>query len=206
MIFTLSSCNKQKLKLPILHANAINQVYNNSEVWVFFTVKGKDTIAQLNRNNSIETTNWLFNIDRRLSLKQVYKPLKLLLKKRQKKSPHHVEGLKNYFSFADTLNKKVKFLPFILKNIIYKLPTVNDTLAVNFIFNKANFNLNDKTFLYSNLNTVLAQKLVRISNKIQLKFYFNEALSFEKYILIKSKIYNSPNKKQLQSATDYYFN
>ncbi len=199
------SCAKQTLKLPILHTKATNKVYNNSAVWIFFTSKDKDTLAQLNRNNSIETTNWLFNIDRRLSLKQIFKPFKKLLEKRQKKSPHHVEGLENYFSFADTTDKKVKFLPFGLKQIAYGLPNKKDSLNLNFKFYKANFSLNNKTFLYTKLDSVITQSLISNLNNKQAKFYYQDALSFEKYILIKSKINSLPYKKQLQSTTDYYF-
>jgi len=205
LFVVITSCTKQTLKLPMLHAKATNKVYNNSAVWIFFTLKGKDTLAKLNRNNSIETTNWLFNIDRRLSLKQVYKPLKKLLKKRQKKSPHHVEGLKNYFSFADTIDKKIKFIPFNLKQIIYSLPKAKDSTAINFMFYKTSFIVNDKTFSYSKLDSVIYQKMSKKSDKKQIKFYYNNTLSFEKYILIKSKINLLPNKKQLQSITDYYF-
>ncbi len=205
LFVAITSCAKQTLKLPIVHAKATNKVYNNSAVWIFFALKGKDTLAQLNRNNSIETTNWLFNIDRRLSLKQIYKPFKKLLEKRQKKSPHHVEGLKNYFSFADTINKKVKFLSFNIKQIAYSLPKIQDSTTINFMFYKTNFNINNKTFSYSKLDSVIDRKLAKNSNKIQIKFYYNDALSFEKYILIKSKINLLSNKKQLQSTTDYYF-
>jgi len=204
LIITFLSCKKQELKLPILHTSALDKVYNNSAVWIFFNIKDNDTLAQLNRNNSIESTNWLFNIDRRLSLKQVYKPLKKLLNKRQKKSPHHVEGLKNYFSFADTIDRKVKFLPFNLKQIIYSIPNIKSPSIINIMFYKRNFVLNNKTFSYSKLDSVTTQLTNNLNTK-QVRFYFNDALCFEKYITIKSKINQSLLQKQLQPTTDYYF-
>jgi len=205
LLVAFASCKKQELKLPRLHTQAVNQVYNNSAVWIFFTLKGNDTIAKLNQSNRIETTNWLFNIDRRLTLKQVSKPLNKLLEKRQKKSPHHIDGLKNYFSFSDSIDKKIKFLPFKLKQIIYRFPNKNDTLNLNFKFYKNHFNLKNKPLLYSKLDSVISKSVINNLNNKQIKFYYHDALSYEKYVKIKAIIYQLPFKKQLQTTLDYYF-
>jgi len=202
----LISCAKQELKLPLLQANnATKEVYNNSAVWIFYSVKEKDTIAQLNQGNRIETTNWLFNIDRRLTLKQIYAPFKKLLEKRQKASPHHVDGLLNYFSFADTLSHKVAFLPFNFKEIAYNYPLVSDTTSLNFTFYKQHFAFKNSLFLYSQLDSVMAKNLDKPSSYVNLDCYFQENLGFEKYLSIKAKWIESPYQKHLTSTTEYYF-
>jgi len=205
LIIALTSCNKQELKLPRVHTQAVNKVYNNSAVWIFYTIKNKDTLAELNRNNSIQTTNWLFNIDRRLTLKQIYKPFRRLLEKRQKKSIHHVDGMKNYFSISDSIAKKVKFLPFNLKTVTYALPNLKDSLTLNVKFYKTNFILNDTTFLYPKLDWVITQKMKNNLYLKQIKFYYQDNLSFEKYVFIKSKLNQLSLKKRLQTTNDYYF-
>jgi len=197
------SCTNQPLKLPKNHADTETEVYNNSAIWIFYKVKNQDTIAELNRKNSISTTNWLFNIDRRLKLKQLYKPFKKVLAKRQKVSPHHVDGLKNYFSFADTLDKRNKFLEFKLKDIQYKKPILNDTSQVIFQFYKTNFKLNKVPFNYNLFDSILTLKRTLFKDNVQ--FYYKENLSYNMYLNIKIRLNNYSFLKSLENTSDFYF-
>lgn len=201
----LIGCAKQELKLPKLQSNGINEVYNNSAVWIFFSVKGKDTIAELNQGNRIETTNWLFNIDRRLTLKQIYIPFKKLLEKRQKVSPHHIDGLLNYFSFADTISHKVGFLPFFFKEIAYKSSSKKDTSKLDFSFYKEDFSFKNKLYLYQQLDSIFKQNLKLKEESAVFNFYYQENMSFEKYVTIKAQWYQITNQKYQTATTDYYF-
>lgn len=201
----LISCAKQELKLPKLQADGIDEVYNNSAVWIFFSVKGKDTIAELNQGNRIETTNWLFNIDRRLTLKQIYVPFKKLLEKRQKVSPHHIDGLLNYFSYADSISQKVKFLPFSLKKIVYKIPTLNDTSSLDILCYNKHFTFKNKLFLYNQLDSVINHNFDNTEAYSNLNFYYQENINFEKYVTIKAQWYQITNQKYQTATTDYYF-
>ncbi len=203
LVVLMSSCTKKTLKLPKSHAKANTEVLNNSTIWIFYTPKGQDTIATLNRNNSISTTNWLYNIDRRLQLKQLYKPFKKVLAKRQKKSPHHVEGMKDYFSFADTLDKHNKFLEFKLKDIQYKKPVLNDTSQVIFQFYKTHFKLNKVPFNYKLFDSILTSKNTAIKGNVQ--FYYKDNLSYNTYLNIKIRLHNYPFLKGLENTTDFYF-
>lgn len=203
LVILMSSCAKKALKLPKSHTKAATEVFNNSNIWIFFTLKDQDTIATLNRNNSISTTNWLYNIDRRLQLKQLYKPFKKVLAKRQKKSPHHVEGMKDYFSFADTLDKKNKFLAFKLKDVQYKKPLLNDTTHVIFQFYKTQFKLNDASFNYAQFDSVI--KLKKIAFKDNVQFYYKDNLTYNAYLKIKIILNNYPFLKDLKNTIDFYF-
>jgi len=205
LITAFLSCKKQELKLPILHTNALDSVYNNSAVWIFYVIKNKDTLAQLNQNNSIETTNWLFNIDGRLSLKQIYKPFKKLLKKRLKKSIHHIEGLKNYFSFADTLDKRNKFLEFNLKDVQYKKPVLKDSNSTTSIFKfyKKYFQLNNNKFSYVKFDSVINSK--KVYKDIKYKYYYQDNISFNTYLKIKNNLYKYPFLRAIDNTLDFYF-
>lgn len=201
----LTSCAKQELKLPKLQADSVDEVYNNSAVWIFYTVKNQDTIAELNQGNRIETTNWLFNIDRRLTLKQIYVPFKKLLEKRQKVSPHHIDGLLNYFSYADSISQKIKFLPFSLIEIAYKIPTLNDTSSLDISFYTKHFNFKNKLFLYNQLDSVINHNFDNTEVGPNLNCYYQENISFEKYVTIKAQWYQITNQKYRSATTDYYF-
>ncbi len=202
LLILTSGCTQKTLKLPKAHAKTTTEVLNNSSIWIFYTVKNQDTIASLNRNNSISTTNWLFNIDRRLKLKQLYKPLKKILIKRQKVSPHHVDGLKNYFSFADTLDLRNKFLAFNLKDIQYKTPLLKDSSQLIFEFQKAYFTLNKQAFKYSQFDSIASLNRQKTNES---QFYYNENLSYDNYLKVKILLYKSPFFKGVHSTTDFYF-
>jgi len=199
--FIILSCNKQELKLPQIHTEAVNEVYNNSQVWIFYSVKDNDTLAILNKNNSISTTHWLFNIDKKIRLKQLYKPLSTMLAKRQRKSPHHVAGMQNYFTFADSVDKRNKFLPFKTKTIVYKTPNVKDTNATNIVFYPTRFQFKDRTYNYHQLDSVLQNQ----DNWQNTRLFYQDQISYSKYLKIKALIYHLPVNDSLQPTTDFYF-
>lgn len=206
ILFILSlSCKKQEIKLPQLHAETMKEVYNNSQIWIFYTLKDKDTVALLNKNNSISTTNWLFNIDRRLQLKHIFKAFKTQLDKRQTASIHHVDGLQNYFSFSDTLDKQIKFLPIKTLSIQYKTPDYKDSICCNIAFYKYNFKLNNTIFNYNQLDSVLYQNLQNRSNSVKIQIFYKDDLSYNTYVSIKAKLLKSPFRAILETPTDFYF-
>ena len=67
----LISCNKKEIKIPTLDAKGIQEIHNHSQVWFFFEIKNNDTIAKLNKKNTISTTHWIYNIDKKLALKSI---------------------------------------------------------------------------------------------------------------------------------------
>lgn len=112
VVFLLISCNeKEELLLPKADVTIVKEVYDHSPIYLFFRVKGKDTVAELNRKNAIGTSNWIFNIDKRLPLKAVISQLQFMKEKR-KKGMHTNEKAEDYFSYADSIGKNLAFLPF----------------------------------------------------------------------------------------------
>lgn len=113
LIFVLISCgNKEKILLPKSNVTVIGNVEDHSLIYIFFRTNGKDTLAEVNRKNSIGTTNWIFNIDKRLPLRLVIPEVMKLQKKKRNAVVHKNENSQNYYSYADNIHKNLAFLPF----------------------------------------------------------------------------------------------
>jgi biopolymer transport protein ExbD len=146
---------------------------------MFFETNGKDTLIDVNRSNSISSTNWLFNIDKRLPLKLVIPEIQKLQVKKAKSS-HKKEGSENYFTYMDSKKKTLAFLPFT--NVTYTLKNYNNGISV--FFTKRN-----KIFV----NNILVHKkdlesyLNNLNNTYQeIAFGFDKNLSFQDYIIAKN--------------------
>ena len=106
--FIIFSCTKQTVKIPTLSVKGLQEIHNHSQVWFFFDIKNNDTIANLNRKNTISTTHWIFNIDNRLPLKAII-PSIIKLQYKHANGMHSKKGMHNYFSYADTISDKLSF-------------------------------------------------------------------------------------------------
>ena len=136
----LIGCAKKEVKLPLLGFEGIQEIHNHSQVWFFFDIQNRDTTAVINRNNTISTTHWIYNIDRRLPLKTII-PSIVSLKKKHASGVHSKEGMLNYFSYSDTLSNTLSFLDFDAIN--YK----TDSLLSNYFIRENNTD-------YANYNNV----------------------------------------------------
>jgi len=110
-LFTIG-CVDKKVELPQIALEGIPQIHNHSSIWVFYEVKNQDTIAVLNKNNKILNTHWIFNIDKRLTMKAVVPVLEKMQKIKNKDSMHKKEGMLNYFSYSDVKSKQISVLSF----------------------------------------------------------------------------------------------
>jgi len=125
----LFSCNKREVLLPKIDRTIIEKVDDLSPIYIFFKVDGKDTIADLNRKNAISSTNFIFNIDKRLPLKLVLpEVIKVQIKKAS--SMHSNENSENYYSYSDNAKKSLAFVPFTKVN--YKLEKPNYGVQIYF--------------------------------------------------------------------------
>ena len=111
-------CQKKQVQLPLLDIQGISEIQNHSSIWVFLETENGENTAKLNKNNKILNTHWIFNIDRRLTMDQVVPILIEMQKAKNKDSMHKKEGMKNYFSYADTSTKKISLTPFLQTNFI----------------------------------------------------------------------------------------
>ena len=112
LLFVLFSCGeKETILLPKSDSTIIKEVQDYSPIYLFFKTKGKDTLVEVNRKNSISSTNWIFHIDKRLPLRLVV-PEIIKLQAKKDRSAHKSETSENYFSYSDSLHKNLAFIPF----------------------------------------------------------------------------------------------
>ena len=178
VLFTLFSCgNKEAVLLPKANTTIVKNVGDLSPIYIFFRIKNKDTLAEVNRKNSIISTNWILNIDKRLPL-QIAIPeiMKLQQKKRQEKA-HKNEKAQNYYSYADTIGKNLAFIPFT--NVYYKLEQPKSEVII--FFTKNNTILVDSvTMKQDELQNYLNKRAGNASN--QYVFCFDKNKTFGTYI------------------------
>jgi hypothetical protein len=178
VLFALFCCgNKEDILLPKANTTIVKSVDDLSPIYIFFRTKGKDTLAEVNRKNSIISTNWILNVDKRLPLRLAIPEIMKLQQKKREEKAHKNEKAENYYSYADTIGKNLAFIPFT--NIYYKLEKPKSGFAV--FFTKKNEILVDDTLvkqeeLQAYLNKVPNNKAVHYV------FCFDKDLTFGSYI------------------------
>jgi hypothetical protein len=114
------SCgNKEDILLPKSNVTIVSDVVDHSPIYIFFRIQEKDTLAEVNRKNSIISTNWILNIDKRLPLRLVIPEVMKLQQKKRNEVAHKNELAENYYSYADSIHKNMAFLPFT--KVFYKM-------------------------------------------------------------------------------------
>lgn len=183
VLFMLFSCgNKEAVLLPKANTTIVKDVVDLSPIYIFFRIKEKDTLAEVNRKNSIISTNWILNVDKRLPLRLAIPEIMKLQQKKREEKAHKNEKAENYYSYADTIGKNLAFIPFT--NVYYKISKPSnggflfyfkkrsDLVLINNIKIKISEILN---YLYS-FNFAINPKIVLI---------FDKKMSFEEYLQIK---------------------
>ncbi|MGC6429428.1 MAG: hypothetical protein ACON5F_00130 [Jejuia sp.] len=133
LIVLLISCgNERELQLPQIDKAEITEIQDVSAAYLFYDETQPDSVL-LNRKNLISTTNWLVNVDKRLTLKQAIPHIKFLQSKK-KSSSHKNQDAKNYFTCHDLSINNLGFLEFT--NLIYNhdkalMDSKKDSLIMN---------------------------------------------------------------------------
>ncbi|AOW11434.1 hypothetical protein EM308_15265 [Flavobacterium gilvum] len=189
LLLVFVSCgNKENILLPKTNKTIVKDVVDLSPIYIFFRVKGKDTLAEVNRKNSIGTTNWVLNIDRRLSLKSVIPEIIKLQEKKRGDSAHKNELAQNYYSYADTIGKNLAFIPFT--NVFYKTKKPIDIAGFTFYFRKGNdLVLVNNHFPIKKSQVIKSFREINFENYPQIILIFDENMSYEEYIENKVLIY-----------------
>ena len=178
MALILFSCgNKEDILLPKSNVTIVNNVVDHSPIYIFFRTQGKDTLAEVNKKNEIISTNWIFNIDKRLPLRLVIPEVIKLQEKKRGEVAHKNEKAENYFSYADSIGKNMAFLPFT--KVYYKMEKPKFGIIIFFAKNNDifvnNFAVKRKE-LQNYINNLPSDK----PNKYL--FCFDKNLSFDGYI------------------------
>jgi hypothetical protein len=216
--FLILGCAKKEVKIPTLAEKGIQEVQNNSQVWLFFEIQNNDTIAVVNNKNTISTTHWIFNIDKHLTLKTII-PHIIKLQDRHANSMHSEKGMHDYFSYSDTISKKLSFLEF--DGVIYKMDSLfsKNSIAenssdysnytnINLIFNSNSIWINDVKTEKSNFKTELlaAIKLSSEDKQTMLHLNFSQNLLYQDYLFYKTMIHNINDKNLLINTNEFIFN
>ncbi len=129
LCFTFSCNNEKTILLPEIVNAEVTDVLDVSPVYVFYNESKADSL-ELNRANVITSTNWLVNVDKRLTLSQVIPKIMVLQDKKRNAELHKSENSKNYFTCNDTSIKNLGFLEFT--NVIYKTNFVLPNITPDF--------------------------------------------------------------------------
>ena len=199
LIILSFSCTEKSVQLPETINKDITEVLDVSPVYMFYNEENGS--LEFNRKNIISTTNWLVNIDKRLTLKQILPHLQYLQDKRHSNGMHKNENARNYFTCNNTDLKNLSFIEFT--DVVYQTNFDIDN-DPNFLSEDylgiVRFNSMESVEIISeyeehteieefNLNSFLnnINELTK-SNKVSLKMSFNSNISFQEYISIKSKL------------------
>lgn len=192
LLISLFSCGKKEIQLPQLNETIVADVKDHSPIFMFFETNGKDTLIDVNRSNSISSTNWLFNIDKRLPLKLVIPEIQKLQAKKEKSS-HKKEGSENYFTYMDKKKKTLAFLPFT--SVEYKLKSFDEKNLEFYLLKNNFFRIGDDIKSIDKLNDFINK--VSSENQSRIIFSFDKQMSFEKYMDYKIIIKNLDISKKI---------
>jgi len=203
IILCCLSCNNERiLELPEIENAKITEVLDVSPAYIFYDETQPDSTL-LNRKNLISTTNWLVNVDKRLSLKQAIPHIKFLQEKKRNAELHKNENAKNYFTCNDTSIGNLGFIEFT--DIFYKKENpdfVEHTMDYpdNYIllrYHKNNTNSISVSYEDTRIKVIEQEHLENIDtlkNKLvslkanQMLLFFDSDMSFQEYIAAKSQL------------------
>ena len=199
VLFTLFSCGyKEDILLPKADTTIVKNVDDLSPIYIFFRTKGKDTLAEVNRKNSIISTNWILNVDKRLPLRLAIPEIMKLQQKKREEKAHKNEKAENYYSYADTIGKNLAFIPFT--NVYYKLEKPIGTII---FFNKNNeILIENQVFKKEKLKDLINNVLPKDVATTFL-FRFDKDLSFGSYI--QNKIFIESLKVEMKSNQEFIY-
>ena len=130
LLLFVSCGNKEDILLPKSNVTIVKDIQDHSPIYIFFRTKDKDTLAEVNRKSSIISTNWIFNIDKRLPLRLVIPEVMKLQEKKRNEKAHKNEAAQNYYSYADSIGKNLAFIPFT--EVYYKVDKPKSGFIVYF--------------------------------------------------------------------------
>ena len=212
VVFITLSCKEKSVQLPTLDVVGIQDtIYNNSKIWIFYNLHGNDTIAELNNNNSVANTHWIFNIDKRLSLKQVIPLIQQLQAKKEKPSMHdNGEISHSYYSYVDTVSNKLSLILFdsikyIRDKGINRDYTLTSTGFKHLLFDykSTDIYVNNVRVKKDGIKDYISKQLDKRIVKIDLSF--EENISYQNYLNIKALLQNIKNDSIIITNREFVY-
>lgn len=179
LLVFISCGNKEDILLPKADKTIVKEVIDLSPIYIFFRIKGKDTLAEVNRKNSIITTNWILNIDKRLPLRLVIPEVMKLQKRKREEKEHRNEKAENYYSYADSIGNNLAFLPFT--KVYYKMEKPKSGINVLFVKDEKIF-INEVLIESNQIQEYINNANVTFQN---VSYCFDKDMSFDSYLKAK---------------------
>lgn len=187
--------------LPEITQANTTEVIDVSPIYLFYDITKKDSV-DLNRANVITSTNWLVNVDKRLTLGQVIPRIMELQDKKRNAEIHKNEHSRNYYTCNDTSIQNLGFLDFT--EVIYKTNFVTPNISASYenpkekriiIDFKSTSDIKlvsvfqDSILLKSSLQNLVAD-IENLAEDISYEFFLNinNHLNFQDYITFKSML------------------
>jgi len=196
LLVSLTSCNNKTVELPQVAIAGQSDIQNHSQIWVF-QKKEKDSIwAEVNMNNKINTTHWIVNIDKHLTLGNLLPVFQKIKDNRLKKSMHSKEGMQTFLSYSDTGNKKIALFP--IDSIEYiKKDIENNENTISFF--SEHFLVNNKSHSINQWKKIVLDTL----NTSYLQLQFSEKLNYQQYMEYRLSIKAKLPKDVRIRSTEY---
>lgn len=206
-LFLWSCGNEKVIQLPEVQHAKITEILDVSPAYFFYDETQPDSI-ELNRKNLIISTNWLFNVDKRLTLEQAIPKIKFLQDKKRNAKMHKNEAAKNYYTCNDTSIKNLGFIEFTEVNYIEKTkPKNNNIIAINSL-DDITVQHQDLKLSVVNIDDLIIQLENNFSNNeenIVLTLHLNKKLKFQDYITVKNKLQNLNFETIVIDNNEYIF-
>ena len=231
LLLCLSCNNERILQLPEIENAEIIEVLDVSPAYIFYDETQPDSTL-LNRKNLISTTNWLVNVDKRLTLKQAIPHIKFLQEKKRNAEMHKNENAKDYFTCNETSIGNLGFVDFT------DIHFITDETPISF-YSQISQIYDDRIFIYpkiKNEESLHGQSLMveisagsgidlnlkwlfsfqfaqylksyyKESSKefLEVSLSFDKNLSFQDYISIKSELTQLMNDKIIIHTNEFIY-
>lgn len=203
IITLIFSCVEEKvIQLPEITYTDISEIHDVSPGYLFYNEEEADGV-ELNRKNLIVTTNWLINVDKRLTLEQVI-PHITFLQEKKRDSSHKNDSAKNYFTCNNTSKSNLGFMEFT--EVIYHQKTFLEYVEPNsgldfsnkmkIVFNNSEdisveyplFDLDVLVLNQSNFQSQIQKFRTNETAPVELILCFNQNTTFQDYISFKSMV------------------
>lgn len=212
ILFVACSSDKVVL-LPEVHQASIHDVLDVSPAYLFYDSTAVNGV-NLNRKNLIISTNWLVNVDKRLTLKQAIPEIQFLQNKKRGAEMHKNEDAKNYYTCNDTNIKNLGFIDFT--EVYYHTKDSLETTQKAFAnLKESSLNIQVESLdqiKFSDYEQVRnLEELVSdlqndsLSQSKPLVLHISESLTFQDYISLKSALINMDSDVLILDSNEFIY-
>lgn len=208
------ACSSDKvILLPEVNQVDVHEVLDVSPAYLFYDTTAVNGV-ELNRRNLIVSTNWLVNVDKRLTLKQAIPEIQFIQNKKRDAGMHKNEAAKNYYSCNDISIKNLGFIDFT--DVFYH--TKDSVISIE----KARANLKENS-LEIQVKSLEDIKISNRSESTNLKDFasflktdaiakptylilnVSENLTFQDYIFVKSALLKTTSTDLILDPNEFIY-